>query len=164
MRILFFLHDSFFGSDRLSELGWIDSFANAVSASGHEVTRFDSLCHRITDFEIIHVFSSSDPETWSVMKNTGTRVVVTPALSAPSNESKPFLSIVVRLIRSGYQRRWPPIDQDFFWKVPDRYFVISTKWKSFLEKTKGVSAAKTIVLSADPQKAAHEACRAYETA
>lgn len=163
MKILISVHFSFFDSS-CHQIDWIEAYCQELVNLGHQVEKFDSFEHRIKNFDLIHLFSKSEPETWSVLKQMGLKVMITPSLG-----NIPRLSInqkichqCVRLLRSLSQRKWIPRDDRIFFAKGDRYIVFSQEWINFLINEWKINPLKVDLASIDPKKCAKEAEIIYQ--
>jgi len=116
MRVLLMLHPDFLPSEdsaRADALAWVRGFANGVGG-----VIFRPLEHKVEQFDVVHLFSGRDPETWFELKRNGRKVVVTPRWPGGPPSRTPSL-ILLRVLRALRQRKWPPVDEDAFFNSPD---------------------------------------------
>lgn len=163
MKIMINVHFSFFDSPH-RPMDWIETYCQELVNLGHEVEKFDSFKHSIKKFDLIHLFSQSEPETWHVLKQIGLKVIITPSLeNIPQlSMSQKIYAQLIRLGRSLSQRKWTPRDDRFFYGRGDRYLVFSNHWRSFLVKEWRINPSKIDLISMDPKKCAGEAKIIYQ--
>jgi hypothetical protein len=164
MRILLFAHPEFFfeGQGDLPPRVWIRAFADELVRTGHEVCFFDPREHKVADFDWVHVFSATEPETWMSLKRCGSRVIVTPSLcpAAPlgtglSTRFQKTVLLAMSLIRALLQRKWPPDEEFIFYsRGTSHLFVSSGSWANYVLRNWGVSPGQVTLVSADPAQAA----------
>ena len=156
MKILFFLHPSFF-SDRLRELEWIQKFAIGLNECGFQTTLFKSREHKIKDYDWVFVFSNTDPETLRTLKRAGARLLVIPSLfEKPPQPSLVNISMgkSVRLIRILLQKTLNPIEPNAF--DPSNFALVlasTQEWVNYVHLKWKAKSEKIILLSPDPLQA-----------
>ena len=163
-----FLNPNFTAHDRIPTLDWLARFAAAVEARRHSVSRFDPSSSALTlkggaEFDVVHVFSPCDPETWSVLRKFGSRIVVTPSLRPEPGlaNRRGLAEILARFGRAIVQGRWPPVDYAGFYSCADHYLVASQNWIQILLGRWNVAGDKISPLSAGPTEAAEQASAVY---
>ena len=146
MRILFFLRPTFERGEPLeSKRSELEARAEKIRKAGHRVTFFSSELHKVSDFDLIHVFSSEEPETWHALQGSGKPVVVTPALTSPPPRRSAWKRIARKLLKLGRmftQKTLHPIDAESFFSSANAYLVPDLAWHSYLESQWDVSSER----------------------
>jgi hypothetical protein len=143
MKILLMTHLDFLYASPETET-WLRAFGASLSRRSHRVEHFDPVKHKVRDFDIVHLFSSENPETWKVLKDLGVKVFITPSFQKAPQLSKirQCMNFVSRVGRGIFQRKWPPIDEDYFRNSADEYWVTSPGWKRVLEVNGCIESSK----------------------
>lgn len=145
--------------------GWIESFSRALEEEKCQVFKFDSEIDKLSEFDVIHVFSKITPETWSSLATLNSKLVVTPGLTnscIPGHSHlNRFTRFIIRMARGLSQRRWPPLDDVKWSQGPLHYMVLESGWTCFLHRILGVPLNRISTISKNPEAAAKEAVRIY---
>ena len=164
MKILFFCHWSSFrqGSKLRS---WLDELATELSICGNSVDFFHPIQNKLIDYDLIHIFSFQDFETWVSIARTDVAVVVTPITGGFGSEegdapsySRFFAAVDwgKRILKGWMQRRWPPYDEWNWIHAADLFLPLNSNWISYLEKRWFIPGCRIQVLPSGAAAAARE--------
>lgn len=140
MEVFWFLHPDFVFHETQAHTQ-LREVESALLQANCRVIRITPESPTLYPGAIVHVFSAIDPETAWVLKQTGAKVIVTPALArkkTEENNASHSHSGIRKLLRRLWQRRWEPIDADYYLKATDHYWLCDPSWKPALIRA-GVS-------------------------
>ena len=182
MRLLFIVHPSFFvDAHREQVLHRVGDYVRELEKLCHKITFFDSVTHKVQDFDVLCFFSNKDPETWYELRKLGKPVIIFPSL----NIHPPLLKQVIpALLSFVFWPSWPkplrttvstnfsvlksflqclslrPKNDLLFFQSANQYFV-SPAWEVFVKKFWKIPSRKITLLPQDAGQFArsfHEKC------
>ena len=146
LRILFWAHPAFLSrSMRDQKLKWIRLFSEALREKGAQIFFFDPLIHKLKDFDLVHLFSSTDFEEWKYLQDVGVKLIVTPELF-----EKP--------------RRWG-VTANFrkrkFAQAPNHFLVFDKDWQNWVQRSNWAPPENITLFSDVPNVAAEVSLNVY---
>lgn len=166
MRALFFLSPTF-DLDPVNIENWIGPFASELQKLGCNVTRFFPNETKLQPYDVIHVFSCEDPETWVHLRRYATKIIVTPGLQP--NEFQPsvirsWILTAFRSIRAVHSFFRPRGDETSFFQYGSFFLVTHPSWALHIRRMWKIRRERILPISPQAEKAAHQAYAVYQNA